>query len=303
MPATVATTLRARARRVAQGTLKRAAAGLDRVSPPDRGLVVLIYHRVGRRRLLEVDLEAGMFEDQMAALAASGRAVTLDVGLERVGATSQFGDVSPSLPGHFSGHFSGEPRAALDPVVVTFDDGTADFAEFAMPILAKYRVPAVLYLATDFVETGRSFPDDGQPLSWSAVADVVRTDLVTVGSHTHTHALLDRVDVDAAIDELDRSIDLIGSRLNVQAEHFAYPKALLGTAGAQAEIRKRFLSAAVAGTRPNRYGHTDAYQLARSPVQHADGMRWFSRKLAGGLHAEDDVRRLANRARYAGAKI
>jgi hypothetical protein len=49
------------------------------------------------------------------------------------------------------------------------------------------------------------------------------------------------------------------------------------------------------------YGATDPYRLARSPVQRADGMHWFERKLAGGLRLEDDVRRWANRVRYLGA--
>jgi hypothetical protein len=66
-------------------------------------------------------------------------------------------------------------------------------------------------------------------------------------------------------------------------------------------VRARFASAAIAGTRPNRYGRTDPYRLHRSPVQVADGMRWFRRKVAGGMALEDDVRRLVNRLRYRGA--
>ena len=59
-------------------------------------------------------------------------------------------------------------------------------------------------------------------------------------------------------------------------------------------------AAALAGTRVNRYG-ADRYRLARSPVQHSDGMRWFRHKVAGGLGFEDTLRRLLNRGRYAGA--
>jgi hypothetical protein len=66
-------------------------------------------------------------------------------------------------------------------------------------------------------------------------------------------------------------------------------------------VRARFASAALAGTRPNPYGSTDPYLLARSPIQVSDGMRWFTRKVAGGMALEDTVRRVANRARYAGA--
>jgi peptidoglycan/xylan/chitin deacetylase (PgdA/CDA1 family) len=192
--------------------------------------------------------------------------------------------------------------ARPDPVVVTFDDGTADFVDVALPLLVKHRVPALLYVATRFVEERRAFPDGGIPVSWAALRDALSTGFVTLGSHTHSHALLDRVDPATATSEIDRSIDLIGDRTGVVARHFAYPKALRGNAAVRAVVRSRFRSAALAGTRSNRYGRTDPYRLARSPVQYSDGVEWFTHKLAGGLRLEDDVRRIANRLRYRGAR-
>jgi peptidoglycan/xylan/chitin deacetylase (PgdA/CDA1 family) len=273
--------VRARARRGAQEALKRAAAGVDRVRPPARGVVVLIYHRVGRRQQLELDLAVDAFDAQMAALAASGRAATLGAALGVLDGTT-------AVP-------------ALDPVVVTFDDGTADFVDAALPVLVRHGIPSTLYLATAHMESGLAFPGNGKPLSWSALGEVCSTGLVAIGSHTHTHALLDRLPAHDAATELDRSIGLIGDRLGVRAEHFAYPKAVAPSPENDVLVRDRFRSAALAGTRANPYGSTDVYRLARSPVQHADGMRWFEHKLAGGLSLEDGVRRLANRTRYAGA--
>src|SRR5262249_50897665 len=151
-----------------------------------------------------------------------------------------------------------------------------------------------LYVATEFIESQRSFPQDGKPLSWAAISDALSTGLVTLGSHTHSHALLDRVGVHSAAYELDRSIGLLCERAGVTPAHFAYPKALAGNAATQGEVRKRFQSAAVAGTRPNRYGATDPWLIARSPIQRADGLEFFERKLNGGLRLEDDVRRLVN---------
>jgi peptidoglycan/xylan/chitin deacetylase (PgdA/CDA1 family) len=219
----------------------------------------------------------------MAALAASGRAATLDDALHAL-----------------DGSMPADRRD--DPVVVTFDDGTADFADLVLPILVEHKVPAVLYVATEFLDSGREFPDRGTPLSWSALRDAVASGLVTVGSHSHSHALFDRLDPAAVAGELDRSRELIAEHAGVEAHHFAYPKALAGSAEAAHAIRARFRSAAVAGTRPNPYGRTDPYRLHRSPVQLGDGMRWFEHKLAGGMHTEDDLRRVANRLRYAGAK-
>jgi hypothetical protein len=55
----------------------------------------------------------------------------------------------------------------------------------------------------------------------------------------------------------------------------------------------------LAGTRANVRRQTDLHRLSRSPVQLGDGMRWFSRKLEGGLAFEDTVRRTINHVRYA----
>jgi peptidoglycan/xylan/chitin deacetylase (PgdA/CDA1 family) len=264
------------------GTARRAmkvtAAALDTVRRPAAGLVVLIYHRVGRRTPIEVDLPVSLFADQLTHLTASAHVVTLTDGLAALRDGSH------------------EPMVAI-----TFDDGTADFVDVALPVLTDHRVPSTLYVATDFVERGISFPDDGVPLSWAALGDAVAGGLVEVGSHTHHHALLDRLPAGEIDDELDRSIELIGERLGVRAAHFAYPKAVMGSAAADAAVRARFDSAAVAGTRVNVAGATDPYRLARSPVQLSDGMRWFSHKVRGGMGFEDDLRRLVNRKRYASA--
>lgn len=264
----------------AAGLLKLVAAGRDALGSRRDGAVVLLYHRVGGGSGLAIDLPPALFAAQVDELTAAKRVVSLDALLALVAR-----DEAPAQP----------------PVALTFDDGTADFADQAMPVLVQAGAPATLYLATDFIERGRSFPRGGTPLSWGALGDALGTGLVTVGSHTHTHALLDRLPPDQVGQELDRSVKLIEDRLGITPRHFAYPKAVLGSAAAQEAVRLRFRSAAVAGTRPNPYGHTDPFRLSRSPVQVADGMRWFRQKARGGMALEDDVRQLVNRRRYAGA--
>jgi peptidoglycan/xylan/chitin deacetylase (PgdA/CDA1 family) len=262
----------------ARTTLKATAAAVDLVRPQHDGLVVLIYHRVGRRSPIEVDLPVSLFAEQMAYLASQTRVVTLTDGL----AALREGDHDPM-------------------VAVTFDDGTADFTEVALPELVEHGVPATMYVATDFVDRGVAFPDDGVAVSWAALGDAVSTGLIDIGSHTHHHALLDRLPPSEIDAELDRSIELIGEHLDVRAAHFAYPKAVMGSTAADAAVRSRFDSAAIAGTHVNVAGTTDPYRLARSPVQLSDGMRWFRHKVAGGLAFEDRLRQLLNRRRYSSA--
>jgi peptidoglycan/xylan/chitin deacetylase (PgdA/CDA1 family) len=262
-----------------KASLRRTSVLLDRLRPPNPGVVILIYHRVGARTPTSVDLPTSLFDEQMAYLSERCRPITLDRAVETLTAAQPPAD----------------PRPA---VVVTFDDGTDDFVEEALPSLLRHGVPVTYYLATDFVERNRAFPDDGRPMSWAAAQEAISTGLVDVGSHTHTHALLDRITAEAAAVELDRSIGLITDRLGTVPNHFAYPKALLGTAANQAEVRTRFRTATVARTRPNPYGSSDLHQLTRSPIQVSDGLEFFEHKVAGGMHLESDVRDLVNRWRY-----
>jgi peptidoglycan/xylan/chitin deacetylase (PgdA/CDA1 family) len=268
-------------------TVKVASAGADRLRPNVAGVVILIYHRVGGGSGLEIDLDPRLFDAQMAAVAASNRVVSLGTALARIDARAD----------------SDGDRASS--VVVTFDDGTADFVDVALPILERHGVCATLYAATGFIDDGVDFPDGGRPLSWSALRDACATGLVDVGSHTHRHLLLDRVSPAVAAEELDRSVGLIADRLGRPALDFAYPKAVAGTPENSRLVRDRFRSAALAGTRVNPYASskssrpTDPQRLARSPIQVSDGMQYFERKLAGGMGLEDSFRRAINRARYA----
>jgi len=268
-------------RRAAQTGVKWTAGALDGVRPPPAGVVVLIHHRVGGGSGSNVDLPVGLFEEQMACLGSTGRVVPLATALEVLGRP--------------------DPPEGPLPVVVTFDDGTADFAEQAVPVLVRHRIPVTLYATTAFLAGGDAGPAATPQLSWAALADTLTTGLVDVGSHTHGHRLLDRLP-DADVEgELDRSIALVEDRLGRTPQDFAYPKAMPGSPVADRAVRARFRSAALAGTRANRVGATDLHRLARSPVQRSDGMRWFRRKVAGGMALEDSLRRLANRRRYADA--
>ena len=260
--------------------VKAAASALDRVRSPARGLIILTYHRIGGNSSLELDLDADLFSRQVEEL-GERRVMSLDDGLEAASS-----DPGPGIH---------------NPVTVTFDDGTADFADVAFPILVDHRIPSTVYVATRFIEEGIDFRGAGHPISWGALRDCVSTGLLTIGSHTHSHVLLDRLPIERVDDELDRSIGLLRDRLGVDPLHFAYPRSLEGSGFARMAVRRRFSSAAVGGTRPNPYGATDRYRLMRSPIQASDGMRWFDRKLEGGMAAEDDLRTLLNRWRYANA--
>jgi O-antigen ligase/peptidoglycan/xylan/chitin deacetylase (PgdA/CDA1 family) len=220
----------------------------------------LLYHRVGAGDR-EIDLPVTAFRSQIAHIASRERALTLDDALE-----------------------GGRG------VVVTVDDGLRDFRDHVLPILVEHQVPALLYLATGLVVEEGGDPTDG--LRWSHLQEAVGTGLVSVGSHTHTHADLREASAGEAQEEMRRSKELIEDRLGVPCRHFAYP---WGVASPEADgvARSLFASAALSwGT--NRKGG-DPFDLRRVPILRSDGPFYFRAKVAGMLDGEAIVYRLVGR--------
>ena len=139
------------------------------------------------------------------------------------------------------------------------------------------------------------------PASWAGLRDAASTGLISIESHTHTHALLDRLPAPDLGDELDRSIEMIGEHISAAPRHFAYPKAVPGSAAADDAVRKRFDSAALARNRVNRAGRTDLHRLWRTPIQRSDDLDSFARKAAGGARIEGELRHQLARWKYRGA--
>jgi peptidoglycan/xylan/chitin deacetylase (PgdA/CDA1 family) len=264
---------------------KRILVQGDRVMKPGDGVTVLIYHRVGGGSGGEVDLDVDAFRAQLEHLRDHHTVIDLDTAAALLaGGAVDGGKVLPE-------------RA----VVVTFDDGTDDFCDVVVPALVDYGISATLYAATHFIDTGEAFPWGAPPASWTGLAEAASTGLVTIGSHTHTHALLDRAEPSEIGAELDRSIELIGKHIGTAPAHFAYPKALPGSEPAEAEVRRRFTTAALGRSRVNQPGATDLHRLWRTPIQRSDGHEFFVAKAAGGLRLEGELRDLVARVKYRGA--
>ena len=180
---------------------------------------MLIYHRVGGGSGLDVDLPVERVRRADGVARRRGRVSTLARRARRARS--------------HAARAAGPQRDDVS-VVVTFDDGTADFADNALPILERHGIPVTLYAATAFIDEGRPFPDDGPPLSWAALRDACATGLVDVGSHTHHHGCSTGSPPDE-IDARARPFDRAHRRARRRAPlDFAYPKAVLGSPAARA---------------------------------------------------------------------
>ncbi len=113
----------------------------NRISPPgaDARLSILIYHRVlpGQDPLFPNEVTVATFEAQMSRIKAVFNVLPLLEAIERL--------EKGTLPA----------RAAC----ITFDDGYADNATLALPILQRHGLTATFFIATAYLDGGRMFND------------------------------------------------------------------------------------------------------------------------------------------------
>ena len=83
----------------ARHAVKVASAAADRWRAPTAGVVVLLYHRVGGGSALEIDLDVARFDEQIAAVAATGRSVSLGDALSQLAAASSSAPIPPIVHG------------------------------------------------------------------------------------------------------------------------------------------------------------------------------------------------------------
>lgn len=246
----------------ARGPRARLKAALAaRPGPPAAGCTMLIYHRVGGGTPDERDLGVAAFREQMEVLARH-RVVGIDQAVDELAA----GD-------------------ARQKVVVTFDDGFADVADAALPILTERGLPFTLYLATAYVGgqmhwDGSTAKASGPALTWDQLGELAASPLCTIANHTHTHARPEAL----TPDELDRCTWEIETRLGVVPRHFAYTWGI-PVPRMEPELRARFRSAATGRLGRNLPG-ADPMRLRRIPVRGSDPLPFFEAKLAGRLLPE-----------------
>jgi peptidoglycan/xylan/chitin deacetylase (PgdA/CDA1 family) len=115
------------------------------------------------------------------------------------------------------------PGAGERYVGVTFDDGFENFAEVALPEMAKRGIPSTVFIIADAL--GKAFGPNGRPERVMS-ADKLRNlpqNLVAVGSHTLTHPFLPSLAEHEAEHEIGGSRAKIATLLSGEVSLFSFP--------------------------------------------------------------------------------
>jgi peptidoglycan/xylan/chitin deacetylase (PgdA/CDA1 family) len=169
------------------------------------------------------------------------------------------------------GAIRGEAEVPERPIVVTFDDGLADFLDGAVPVLVDRGVPATLFVTTAYVEGTSTWlaplGEGNRPmLTWRQLREVAAAG-IAIGSHAHTHRPLDELGRSELSTELSESRAILEDRLDLRVDTLAYPHGYHSAAVKQA-VRAAGYTAACAVRNALSSSDDDVMAVARVMITH-----------------------------------
>jgi peptidoglycan/xylan/chitin deacetylase (PgdA/CDA1 family) len=170
----------------------------DTMRPNSGHVPILLYHSIAAGAAGADDpwqVRADDFRADMEAVSESGR--------------------TPMTASQYASWLADVNSTRLDPVLVTFDDGFADYMDVALPVLRELGLVSTMFVTAGWV--GRK-----GMLSRSAVADLAGS-ATEIGAHSVTHPHLDNLTPHAAKREMTISRELLEDWTGDWVTSMAYP--------------------------------------------------------------------------------
>ncbi len=174
-----------------------------RSKPPVNCIRVLTYHRFGDTTLDPVCVKPEEFDQQLTWLKNNTCILS---------------------PQQFVLVISGEQPLPPRSVLITIDDGHQSVIDFAIPILAKHNIGAILFVCPGLIEPKVPGEQALEPIlaSWD---DLKRAKTLghQIAPHGMSHQSLGRMPLSDAVAEIKAAKALLKTRLDIQTPFFSFP--------------------------------------------------------------------------------
>jgi len=159
-------------------------------------------------------------------------------------------------------------------VVITFDDGYRNNYSDAYPILKKYKIPATIFVVTNWVGKDKM-------MDWQMIQKAQQSGLIEIGSHTLSHATLPELNKENIILEIKESKFILESKLNTSIRFISYPCGFFN-AFIKETVKQAGYLGACATTLDKSVALDDIYAIRRIRISNsADSMFIFWTQVSG----------------------
>ena len=162
-----------------------------------------------------------------------------------------------------------------DGIMITFDDGYRNNFEIAAPILFKLKIPFSLFVITDFIKQAKR-----NYMNESMLQELADHPLVSIGSHSQSHARLTKCTRKELVNEITGSKSYLEDLLGKEIDMFSYPHGNFNSV-IRSEVFKAGYKLGFTShydiTRPNQ----DKLTLSRNEIWNTDDLKSMKRKMAG----------------------
>ena len=180
-----------------------------------KNIPVLMYHNIVAQTTSDAPdwISADLFKEQMLYLKKKG-----------------FTSISPEL-------LLTPSKLPKKPILITFDDGYEGVYQYALPILKELKIKATVFLIKSCLgdklnKKTNSWGNGERPLTYHLSIDMVKemlsTNLISVGCHSHLHKLFKNLPAEEIASEISVSKQLIHDKLHHETTLFSYPGGYVG---------------------------------------------------------------------------
>lgn len=176
-------------------------------------------------------------------------------------------------------------------VCVNLDDGCKDNYEKAFPILKKYNLPASIFVATDFIG-GNYVNSEGISLVMldkGEIKEMSESGLVEILPHTAGHLVLNKVGIDRARKDIEKSREAVKEITGKDIQILSYPK------GRYSEevidyLKKNGWQGAVTVKEGVIKNNDDLFKLKRNAVNSLTTFIQFKGKISGAIELYEKMK-------------
>jgi peptidoglycan/xylan/chitin deacetylase (PgdA/CDA1 family) len=223
---------------------------------PRHVVPILMYHSISAQPESSLNVSPENFTRQMDFLKREGYSVI-------------------SLDELVSGIKSGR-KFSSKTVVITFDDGFENNYLYAFPVLAKYKMPATVFLITGYLEKEKGY------LTWDQVR-LMYENGIDFGCHTRDNVYLPSVkDGESLWIQIEGSKADIKDNAGKEAGYFCYPTGGFNDIVKDVVKKAGYKGACTTNRGSDRY-NKDVYELIRVKITNSDTTKplHFRAKLSG----------------------